>query len=136
MPVFRSNRVKTYFSLFGASDFLLTFFENHDIPLKVAVEFVRYEKGTNEGHARRLVARYFESPLTAEELAAFRKRKQPQRSGERDHAPAGPVKPGSSVRFFARLERLLAEQRTTALTEIEALLGRHGYRLVPVTEEK
>ena len=68
------DRVKTYFSLFAASDDLLTFLERHEIPLKVAVELARYERATNEARARRLIERHKESPLTVNEIAALRKR--------------------------------------------------------------
>src|SRR5262245_56422801 len=66
------DRVKTYFSLFGASDPMLTFLEEKEVPLKVAVELVRYEKATNEARARRLLQRYGESPLTVHDIVKLK----------------------------------------------------------------
>src|SRR5262245_1814275 len=67
------DRVKSYFSLFAASDELLSFLEQQEVPLKAAVELVRYERATNEARARRLTERYKKSPLTAQEIIALRK---------------------------------------------------------------
>src|SRR5207253_3241187 len=57
------DRVKTYLALFGGSDALLSFFEGQEISLKVAAEFMRYEKATNEACAKRLIERFLETPL-------------------------------------------------------------------------
>jgi ParB/RepB/Spo0J family partition protein len=130
------DRVKTYFALFGASDFLLTFFEQQDIPLKVAVEFVRFEKSTNEAHARKLVARYQEQPLTALELATLRKRLDGKRGAKSESGG----KPGEAVptkknddsparTLLSRVEALFARDRDATLRELEALVARLGYRL-------
>ena len=45
--------------------------EQHDIPLWLAAEFMRYEKATNEGAARRLVQRHKDEPLTCHEIERF-----------------------------------------------------------------
>jgi ParB family chromosome partitioning protein len=134
------DRVKTYFSLFGASDFLITHFENHDVPLKVAVEFVRYEKATTEGQARRLVAQHVESHMTAQEICALRKRTEAKRSATRGEAksedkPArveGPV----SQRLLARLESVLARGMKDALPDLEKIFARLGYRLMPIARKE
>jgi ParB family chromosome partitioning protein len=51
-------RVKTYLGLFQGSEFLLQFFLDHEVPLHIAAELVRYEKATNEARARRLALSY------------------------------------------------------------------------------
>ena len=68
------DRVKTYFSLFGASDDMLRFLDEKEVPLKVAAEFVRFEKATNEARAP--------APREAPRIAA-------DRAGDRHAAKAG-----------------------------------------------
>jgi hypothetical protein len=59
---FPLDRVKTYFVLFGASDDVMRFLEEHEVAPKVAAEIVRYQRATNEARARRLIERYKETP--------------------------------------------------------------------------
>jgi ParB family chromosome partitioning protein len=129
------DRVKTYFGLFGASDHLISFFESHDIALKVAVEFVRYEKSTNEGHSRRLVGRYLDSPLTAHELAALRKRNEPGRTPKKKEE-SGPGAVSATDRLLRQLDAYLERGANGTFPELETIFGRHGYRLVSLSGEK
>jgi hypothetical protein len=104
------DRVKTYFSLFGASDDMLRFLDEKEVPLKVAAELVRFEKATNEARARRLLEKHLESPLTVQEIAALRKREQrtrgekPQDKQERKERRLKPAR-GLVERFEAELRR-------------------------------
>lgn len=127
------DRVKTYFSLFAASDDMLGFLDAHDIPLKVAAEFVRYERATNEARARRLIERHKESPLTVHEIVALRKR------GQRAQTPCvgQAVPPKRQNRLFAFIVRFEAEVRRDAgaRAQLEDLARRLGYRLVPLADE-
>jgi ParB family chromosome partitioning protein len=125
------DRVKTYSSLFAASDSLLTFFEERNIALKVAAEFVRFEKASNEARTRRLVARYREHPLSREQIIALRKREQ-GKEGAKQEARARASSPARvRVGFTARLEAAFACDAEGAKKELEAALGRLGFRLVP-----
>ena len=125
------DRVKTYFSLFAGSDDLISFLEQNEIPLKVAVELVRYERATNEARARRLTERHKESPLTVQEIAALRKREQ------RPHKPkvGDDTQPARRKAPLAFIERFEAELRkdASAVAELEELARRLGYRLVPIS---
>jgi hypothetical protein len=127
------DRVKTYFSLFAASDDLLRFLEENEIPLKVAAELVRYERATNAARARRLIERHKESPLTVQEIVALRKREQRAQTPKTDEDThvAQPKRPRAFV------ERFEAEVRRDAgaLTELEDLARRLGYRLVPLNPQ-
>ncbi len=126
------DRVKTYFSLFGASDDMLRFLDEKEVPLKVAAELVRFEKATNEARARRLLEKHVESPLTVQEIAALRKREQrtrgekPQDKEERKERRLQRAS-GLVERFEAEVRR-----RPAALGELEEIARRLGYRLVPL----
>jgi transcriptional regulator with XRE-family HTH domain len=120
------DRVKTYFSLFGASDDLLRFLEEKEVPLKVAVEFVRYEKATNEARARRLMERHATSPLTVQEIVALRKRELRANDAEK----TSPQRRAAGD-FLQRFEAQVRKD-PGALAQLEALAQRLGYRLVPV----
>jgi ParB family chromosome partitioning protein len=125
------DRVKTYFSLFAASDDLMTFLEENEIPLKVAVELVRYERATNEARARRLTQRHKESPLTVQELVALRKREQrAQKAKDPTETPPVPKR----QRPPAFVERFETDVRKDAgaLVQLEELARRLGYQLVPL----
>jgi ParB family chromosome partitioning protein len=125
------DRVKTYFSLILASDHMQTFIDQHEIPLKVAAELVRYERATNPARARKLTERYKESPLTAQQIIALRKREQ--RGTERK---TGDAQPARQTRLAGIMQRFEAEVRRepSALSELEKLVGRLGYRLVPLDQ--
>src|SRR5215470_1372244 len=127
------DRVKTYFSLFGASDELLSFLEHHEVPLKVAAELVRYERATNESRARKLTERYKESPLTAQEIVALRKRDHRGRDRKADEP-----RPARPPRLAGLLQRVETEVRRepSALSELGKLVTRLGYRLVPLDQAK
>ena len=121
------DRIKSYFALFGASDFLLEFSEKHDLPLKTAVALVRYERATNEAKARRLAAQWPQSPLTCHEIDALRKRQE--RKGHDDTQPGRDTqnRPRS---FMARLEKELNRDCEATVAELAELLERLGYRIV------
>lgn len=109
------DRVKTYFPLFGASDELLSFIEHNEVPLKVAAELVRYERATNESRARKLTERYKESPLTAQEIIALRKRDH--RSRDRQAGEPQLTDPLLAERFQRSFERRLGELNHASPTD-------------------
>jgi ParB family chromosome partitioning protein len=127
------DRVKTYFSLFGASDFLITFLSEHAVPLKVAAEFVRYERATSEARSRKLTERYLEAPLTREQIAELRKRAaertEPEKcsyEGVRERTPA----------VARAIERAYRRDAQGAVSAIEAALRPLGYLLVSVAADE
>jgi ParB/RepB/Spo0J family partition protein len=123
------DRVKLYLSvLCGASETLLSFFEENEVPLKVAAEFMRYEKSTNEARTRKLVERYRESPLSRLELIALRKKESGQR--EKRATPIDAKAHG----FSNRLEAAFRRDAARARTELEATLSRLGFRLIALQE--
>jgi ParB family chromosome partitioning protein len=122
------DRVKTYFSLFGGSEDIHKFLEHQEVPLKVAAELVRFEKATNEARARRLLARYKESPLTVQEIVSLRRRDARERE-DADEQTGKHRQPSS--RLVARLETQL-RQDPGAISQLEELAQRLGYRLVPL----
>jgi transcriptional regulator with XRE-family HTH domain len=127
------DRVKTYSSLFAASDSLLTFLEERNIPLKVAAEFVRFEKASNEARTRKLIARYREHPLSREQIIALRKREQGEEGGKQETSEraSSAARVRVRVRLAARVEAAFACDAEGAKRELEAALGRLGFRLVP-----
>jgi ParB family chromosome partitioning protein len=129
------DRIKTYFSLFGASDELLIFFEHQDLPLKLAVEFVRYEKATSEAKARRLTAQHLREPFSCQDIALLRRRAESRPAGQSDTtddktSPAPRLT--SSAALVARFGRFLERDRASALSAIRALLTPLGYDLVNI----
>jgi ParB family chromosome partitioning protein len=123
---FPLDRVKTYFSLFGASDDVAKFLEERGVPLKVAAEIVRYQKATNEARARRLIERYKESPLTVQEITALRKRDdRPPR--EQAAEPRGAARPRYAEQFEAEARR--------DPSKLEELARKLGFRLVPLAAQ-
>jgi ParB family chromosome partitioning protein len=127
------DRVKTYFSLFGASDFLITFLGENAVPLKVAAEFVRYERATSEGRSRKLVERYLEAPLTREQIAELRKRATDRSEPEKSSYERGRERTPAVARAIERAYRRDAQ---TAVSAIEAALRPLGYLLVAVTADE
>src|SRR5262249_14482311 len=122
------DRVKTYSSLFAGSDDLHKFLEKNEVPLKVAAELVRYERATNEARARRLMQRHLESPLTVQEIVALRKREQGR--GEQPLEASRERTATGIKRFIDRFEAVLRRD-PSAVTQLEALVGRLGFQLVP-----
>lgn len=124
MPI---ARVKLYLSIFNASDHLLAFFEKDEVPLRVAAEFMRYEKGAGEAAARRLVARYRESAMSYQELLRLRTRGG-TRSGETEKTelPAERRRAG----FAGRIDAAFRRDATAALLELRAVAQKLGYELV------
>lgn len=125
------DRVKLYLSLFGASDHLLSFFEDTALPLLLAVEFMRFEKATNEAAARRLAKRHLEAPVTTREVARLRKREDSRSS---DPEPAGMKTPRRPAGFRGRIEAAFRRDASGALQELESALTALGYRLVRAAE--
>ena len=123
---FPLDRVKTYLTLFGASDDVAKFLEERDVPLKVAAEIVRYQKATNEARARRLIERYKESPLTVQDIAALRKREN------RPSREQGAEQPRAARPRFE--EQFEAEARRDP-SRLEDLARRLGFRLVPLAAQ-
>src|SRR5262249_20146216 len=128
------DRVKSYFALLAASDPLLTFFDKQDIPLKVAVEFMRFEKATSEARARRLVARYLDSAMSVKEIAARRK-SQAEGSEENERAEEKPKAEPRAPLYLRPIEKTFAADSRTAAESLGAAVARFGYRLVLVTEK-
>jgi ParB family chromosome partitioning protein len=122
------DRVKTYLCLFGGSEFLIEFFEQHDVPVRVAAEFIRYEKATNEARARRLVAQYLETPLSQTDIIRLRKREGASKDATMEEPRSAPRRP-DVVRALARAWH---EDPGRIQKELEVALAVLGYRLVPV----
>jgi ParB family chromosome partitioning protein len=127
------DRVKTYFSLFGASDFLIIFLGEHAVPLKVAAEFVRYERATSEARSRKLAERYLEAPLTREQIANLRKRAAERTEPEKGSYEGGRERTSAVARAIERAYRRDAQQ---AVSAIEAALRPLGYLLVAVASDE
>jgi ParB family chromosome partitioning protein len=125
------DRVKTYFSLFAASDGLMAFLEENEIPLKVAVELVRYERATNEARARRLTQRHKDSPLTVQEIIALRKREQ-RAPKTKKTAETPPVSERHRPPAFVERFETAVRKDPGALVQLEELARRLGSQLVPL----
>jgi ParB family chromosome partitioning protein len=126
---FPLDRVKTYAAVLGVSDHLLRFFEEREIPVKVAAEFARYERATNEARSKTLVSHYLKTPLSCEEIAAKRKRVE----GARKNGHAGDlatkrIHPIGDVRLLDQIEALLVRDQTEANPALEELLARFGFQ--------
>ncbi len=125
------DRVKTYFSLFGASDFLIQFLSEHAVPLKVAVELVRYERATNEARSRTLVERFRASPLTREQIVELRKRAaEAKAAGSEKTRHEGGEKKTPAV--HRAIEQAFHRDADAAVAAIEEALRPLGYLLVAV----
>src|SRR5262249_18653495 len=112
-----------------------TFFEELDLPVKVAAEFVRYEKVTSEGKARRLAAQHRREALSCQEIAALRRRAE---SASTAAAAGGQDKTSPSGRrpssIFSRLVKLIECDLEGAVGELQQILGTFGYELVAVSK--
>jgi len=126
-------RVNQYLALFNASEHLLGFFHDRDLPLSLAVEFMRFERATNEAAAKRLTKRYLAEPFTLRELVAFRGRaekaekKKADGDGEREDSPEPR---GSRSNLGGRIAAAFKRDAAQARCELEAALAALGYRLV------
>jgi len=127
------DRIKSYFALFGSSDFILEFSEKRELPLKTAVALVRYERATNEARARRLVSRWLQSPLTCHEIDGLRKREERK---DRDHTQTEPKKPSRQLPIVVALEEAFHRDGEKTLADLAGLLQRLGYRLVRTAESQ
>lgn len=119
-------RVKLYLGLFGASDALLAFFAEEGIPLRLAIELVRFEKATSEARARALVQRHKKQPLHIAEVARLRAQRTPDAADATPPATA----PGRRAGFAARVEAAFRRDEAQARTELEAVLTKLGFALV------
>jgi len=128
-------RLKTYLALFGASDTLLAFFEEHDLPLRVACEFMRYEKSLGEAAARRLAKEYVDSPMTVRELERLRKRHEagPKTKDVTKDASALTKPDLPRWSFRKRIEAAFRADREAALRELEDVAAELGLRVVAAT---
>ncbi len=121
------RRVRSYVSLFESSDFLLSFFEDHDVPLYQAVEFVRYEATCGEAAARALARRYMEQPLSQREIIAERKKRTPVAAKPDERRRSAESASGG---LAGRIETAFQRDQARAIAELEAVLTKLGYRLV------
>jgi ParB family chromosome partitioning protein len=126
-------RVKSYLALFGASDVLLDFFEARDLPLRVACEFMRYEKAAGEASARRLAKEYLEAPMTVRDLERLRKRHEAGSSKKDPAEDAKPKKPARRrVAFGDRVEAAFRVDRESAMRELEEVAAKLGLQVTVV----
>ena len=130
------DRVKQYFALLGASDVLFDFFERNDVPLRIALEFVRYEKATNEAAARRLVTKHKQTPLTVPELIALRRRQEGARRDSTERTEAKPAPARKRAAIAGRLARALARDAEAAIAEIRSVLEPLGYSITLRAESR
>jgi ParB/RepB/Spo0J family partition protein len=121
-------RVKAYLNFFNASDQLLEFLEEATVPLKTAVELVRYEKAHGEIAARRLIVRHREEPLTAQDVATLRKRGDARRKddGKSDEPPP----PSGRTTLAARIEAAFRRDAGGAWLELQTAAAKLGFRVV------
>lgn len=121
-------RVKAYLNLFNASDQLFEFFEETTVPLKTAVELVRYEKAHGEIATRRLFGRHREEPLTARDIEHLRKRHEARRKDE--DKGSEPTKPGGSKTLAARIEAAFRHDAQVAWVELQTVAAKLGFRVL------
>jgi len=129
------KRVTGYLNLFNASDRLLAFYEEEDIPLKTAVELMRYEKALGEVAARRLIERQADEPLTARGVELLRKRGE-LRQREEDTSADTPKVQTRIGKLAARLETEIRKDPSSArrlLEEAAAMLGLRLVQAAPVS---
>ena len=122
-------RVKAYLNLFNASDRLLAFFEEANLPLKTAVELVRFEKVLGEVATRRLLERHEDEPLTSRAIEILRKRLEARRKDEDAPEKTRPAKQRAGS-LTARVEAAFRRDPQAARAELEAVAARFGLRLV------
>ena len=123
------KRVTGYLNLFNASDRLLAFYEEEDIPLKTAVELMRYEKALGEVAARRLIERQADEPLTARGVELLRKRGELRQREEDTSADASKLQTRIG-KLAARLETEIRKDPSSARRLLEEAAAMLGLRLV------
>ncbi len=120
------DRVKSYFSLLrGGSDEMFRFFEEDTIPLKTAVEFVRYQKRTNEAMAKKLIKKYRDCPMGWKVIAATDKAKRKSGATQKK-TPASAIE-----RAFSSLKRASKREPERALALLRDLAFELGFELRP-----
>jgi len=126
------ERVWLYLGLFSGSDFLLEFLEQHVVPLRVAIEMVRYEKATNEAKARKLAKEYLETPMSHREV--IRRRKKDSDESQTKEEPKGRVHgTRGGTALLLSIEREWRRDAAKMRTELATLLRPLGFDLVPVS---
>ncbi len=133
MPV---DRVKTYLALFAASDFLLNFFEEADLPVKVAAEFMRYEKTAKEAKARQLVERFKKSPMSRHEIVACRKRFEEAKEDQKEEKAAVVEASAPAHPLPAKVKAAILRDRTRMIPALNDELRSIGFELVPVDQRQ
>jgi hypothetical protein len=129
------DRVKSYLALPGGCEDVLVFLEERDVPLKVAVEFVRYEKATNEAATRKLIERYRRSPMSCHDIAKERRERDSKRTARQDsEGSAGPTSAKPS-RLAVMIEAAFRRSVEGARADLDAILGPLGYRLAGLESE-
>jgi ParB/RepB/Spo0J family partition protein len=125
-------RIKAYLNLFNASDRLLAFFDEAGLPVRTAVELVRFEKAVGEVATRRLLERHKEEPLTVRGIELLRKREENRRV--RDDGKTGPTASKQRASALAvRVEAAFRRDPHAARQELEAVTAKFGLRLVAGT---
>ena len=119
------DRVKSYFSLLrGGSDEMFRFFEEENIPLKTAVEFVRYQKRTNEAMARKLIKKYRDCPMGWKVIASMDKAKKKRAAGKA-------VAKSALEQAFSSLKKVSRREPEHALVLLRELALELGFELSP-----
>jgi ParB/RepB/Spo0J family partition protein len=122
-------RIKSYLNLFNGSDRLLEFLENEDVPVRTAVELVRFEKAHGEAAMRRLLERHKDEPLSCRAIELLRKREDARRTRAVDRTGTGGAGPRTAS-LTARVEAAFRRDPEGARRELEEVAKRFGLRLV------
>src|SRR5262249_21995150 len=125
-------RVKAYLNLFHSSDRLLAFFEDSNLPLRTAIELVRFEKLAGEVAARRLLEAHESEPLTVRAIELQRKRHEARRR-EGDEISSTKAKAAGGSSLATRVEAAFRRDPAAARVELEAVAAKLGFRLVPTS---
>jgi ParB family chromosome partitioning protein len=121
-------RIKSYLNLFNASDRLLAFLEDASVPVRTAVELVRYEKAHGEAATRRILERHKDEPLTCRAIETLRKRDAMRRTTEAAKPDNAAGSRTSSL--TARVDAAFRRDPEGARRELEAAIAKLGLRLV------
>jgi ParB family chromosome partitioning protein len=119
------DRVKNYVLILSAGEELIDFFERGDLPLRTAVEFIRYERATNEGGVRKLIAEHDRKAFSWHEVAERRKKREESRrnrSGDHEATSGAPM----PARYEALVASALKKDAQTVRTRLAVLFEAHG----------
>jgi hypothetical protein len=130
------TRIKRYQSLLLASDELLTFFTDVDVPLATAVAMARYGGEAGEAKTRQLIADYRKAPIGREELEQRRERlRRPRVDGSANEAADGAVSQSREQPVLGkRFVMAFRKNPSGELRRLSAALAELGFRLVPVDD--